>query len=237
MASYFGTDTGYSSIANNYLYLEVTDSDKIYNYDITTQQLRQNGIPENLYENGSVLADVTMRNNNCSLNLLDSYTPTPESSKPTTIYDLVSLYPELSECKKLVDSSGFARELSQHGGPHKYTTFFAFTNENAGLAAIWLKRFNTLGYQRELLKAHTCNFVAEPVLFKGKKTKIFTRSEGNELYVDGQAIPMYFYSDAKELNGVTYSPPMLKVNIIAFLTCDNGALYIIDRPFYPRIIL
>jgi hypothetical protein len=237
MASYFGTDTGYSSIANNYLYLQVTDCDKIYNYDITTQQLRQNGISENLYENGSVLADLTMRNNNCLNNLEQAYTQTPESSKVTTIYDLLSLYPELSECKKLVDSCNFERELSQKGGPHKYCTFFAFTNENAGLASIWLKRFNTLGYQRELLKAHTCNFVAEPILFKGKKTKIFTRSEGNELYVDGQAIPMYFYSDAKELNGVTYSPPMLKINIHSFLTCDNGALYIIDRPFYPRIIL
>jgi hypothetical protein len=237
MASYFGTDTGYSSIANNYLYLEVTDSDKIYNYDITTQQLRQNGISENLYENGSVLADLTMRNNNCLNNLEQVYTPTPESSKVTTIYDLLSLYPELSECKKLVDSCNFERELSQKGGPHKYCTFFAFTNENAGLASIWLKRFNTLGYQRELLKAHTCNFVAEPILFKGKKTKVFTRSEGNEVYVNGQAIPMYLYSDAKELNGVTYSPPMLKVNIIAFLTCDNGALYIIDRPFYPQIII
>ena len=237
MASYFGTDTGYSSIANNYLYLQVTDCDKIYNYDITTQQLRQNGIPENLFENGSVLADLTMRNNNCSRTLMDEYTPLPESSKITTIYDLLSLYPELSECKKLVDSADFKKELSQHSSPHKYCTFFAFTNENAGLASIWLKRFNTLGYQREFLKAHTCNFVAEPILFKGKKTKVFTRSEGNEVYVNGQAIPMYLYSDAKELNGVTYSPPMLKVNIIAFLTCDNGALYIIDRPFYPQIII
>jgi len=237
MASYFGTDTGYSSIANNYLYLQVTDSDKIYNYDITTQQLRQNGIPENLFENGSVLSDLTMRNNNCMNGLMEEYTPSPESSKVTTIYDLLSLYPELSDCKNLVDSANYAKELSQYSGPHKYCTFFAFTNENSGLASIWLKRFNTLGYQRELLKAHTCNFVAEPVLFKGKKTKVFTRSEGNEVYVNGQAIPMYLYSDAKELNGVTYSPPMLKVNIIAFLTCDNGALYIIDRPFYPQIII
>jgi len=237
MASYFGTDTGYSSIANNYLYLQVNDCDKIYNYDITTQQLRQNGIPEDLFENGAVLADVTMRNNNCAKSTFDTYTPPSESSRITTIYDLLSLYPELSECKKLVDSANYARELSQHSGPHKYVTFFAFTNENAALASIWLKRFNTLGFQREFLKAHTCNFVAEPILFKGKKTKVFTRSEGNEVYVDGQAIPMYLYSDAKELNGVTYSPPMLKVNIDAFVTCDNGALYIIDRPFYPRIVI
>jgi len=39
------------------------------------------------------------------------------------------------------------------------------------------------------------------------------------------------------LNGITYSPPMIKVNILGFITCDNGALYIIDRPFYPQIVL
>jgi hypothetical protein len=65
MASYFGTDTGYSSIANNYLYLQVTDCDKIYNYDITTQQLRQNGIPENLFDNCLNATDFTNCFNSC----------------------------------------------------------------------------------------------------------------------------------------------------------------------------
>ena len=67
--------------------------------------------------------------------------------------------------------------------------------------------------------------------------KLFTKSEGNELFVNGKAIPMYLYADSKNLNGVSYSPPMIKNTIIGFLTCDNGALYIIDRPIYPDMIL
>jgi hypothetical protein len=237
MTSSFGTDTGFSSISDNYLYLNLNDNDKIYNYDITVGQLRKNRVPEQLYENQSILANLTMDNYNSYRSLIEHTELTPNSSIPTTVYDILSLYPELTECKKLVDSCGYNKELSYVDSPRKYLTFFAFTNENAGLANIWLKRFNTLGYQREFLKAHTTDFTADPILFKGRKVKINTRSLGNELYANGQTNPMYFYSDAKDFNLLTYSPPMIKVNILGFITTQNGALYIIDRPFYPQIIL
>jgi len=237
MTSYNGTETGFSNISDNYLYLDVNDSDVIYNSDISVGQLRKNGIPEELYENGSVLSNLTIRNFNNANALLQAAPRTPVSSTKTTIYDLISQYPELSECKRLIDSASYQHMLTHLGPQNTHTTFFAFTNENAGLASIWLKRFNTLGYQREFLKAHTTSFTADPILFKGKIIKIFTKSEGNDLYVNGRAIPMYFYTDSKELNGITYSPPMIKVNILGFVTCDNGALYIIDRPFYPQIVL
>jgi hypothetical protein len=227
-----GTDSGYASITDNYLYLNVNDSDRVYNSNISIGQLQRENIPEDFFEDYRILSQLTQANMECRSTIPQLTFQDPVSSTKATIYDLLSTYPELSECKKLVDSAGYGPELMK-----PYTTFFAFTNKNAGLASLWLKQFNTLGYQRELLKVHTLPFTAEPDMLKNRVIKLFNKSEGNELYVNGKAIPMYLYADSKQLNGVSYSPPMIKNNILGFLTCDNGALYILDRPLYPDLII
>ena len=240
MASYFGTDTGFSSITDNYLYLEVEDTDKIYNTDVTIAELKQRGYPEQLFEDNRILTDISQNKQSCLKNLKNSIIPTPNSSFEVTVYDLLSLYPELSECKKLVDSSSYKDELTKD----RYTTFFAYTNQNSDVASLWLKRFNTVspgktttGYQRELLKAHTASFTLDPVMLKGRLNDVFTRSEGNDIRIDGRYNPMYLYTNSKEFNGFSYNPPLLKINIIGFLACDNGVMYVIDRPIYPEIII
>ena len=163
MTSYAnGTDSGYSSITDNYLYLNVNDSDRVYNSNISIGQLRNEGIPEELYEDPRLISLLTYSNQSC---LKQTTIPNlPESSTYSTIYDIISTYPELSECKKLIDSSEYQINLQQPN-----TTFFAFTNKNASLASFWLKRFNTLGFQRQLLKAHTLDFIAEPILLKNTR--------------------------------------------------------------------
>ena len=239
MTSYFGTNTGFSGLTDNYLYLEVEDTDTIYNTDVTISQLKQRGIPEKLYEDHEILTDISQNKQSCLNNLKNNINPEPNSSLPVTVYDLLSLYPELSICKQLVDSASYKNELTTN----RYTTFFAFTNQNADVASLWLKKFTvspgktTTGYQREFLKAHTTSFTLDPILLKGKINDIFTRSEGNDIRINGKYNPMYLYTNSKEFNGFSYNPPLLKINIIGFLACDNGVMYVIDRPIYPEIII
>lgn len=123
MTSYAnGTDSGYSSITDNYLYLNVNDSDRIYNSNISIGQLRNEGIPEEFYEDPRLISQLTLANMNCLKNI--NVEKSPISSSISTIYDLISQYPELSECKKLIDSADYQRDLQKPN-----TTFFAFTDK------------------------------------------------------------------------------------------------------------
>ena len=233
MTSLIGNNTGFYDISDSYLYLDLNSTDKIYGTDVQYEQIKSAGIPERLAESDLLLKIIENRKEECVKNIPLNVISKTEASKKVTVYDLLSEYKELSQCKRLVDMAEWGNILKES----RYVTFFAFTDDNAGLAALWLKRFNTLGYQREFLKAHTCSFVAEPYLFKGKKLKLQTLSDGNELYADGTKGKLYFYSDSKVLDGISYAPPQLKVNVKGFLSCENGVLYIIDRPFYPGIVI
>ncbi len=233
MTSLIGNNTGFYDISDTYLYLDVNSNDKIYGTNVQYENIKSAGIPEKYAESSLLIDLIEKRKDECVKNIPLYITPKTEASKKVTVYDLLSEYNELTDCKRLVDMAEWKNMLKES----KYITFFAFTNENSALAALWLKRFNTLGYQREFLKAHTCNFIAEPLLFKGKKLKLYTLSDGNELYADATKGKLYFYSETKVLDGITFAPPQLKVNVKGFLSCENGVLYIIDRPFYPSIII
>lgn len=221
-----GIDTGYQSIANNYLYLNVNDSDRIYGTDVTIGDLQKIGVSEELYNDRTFISNLIRQNSQ------NRYNITLKEEPSSTVYDVLSSYNELSDCKKFIDSANYGNELRSRN-----TTFFAFTNANSKLADEWVDQCGSSSYKTELLKAHTLGFIAEPSFLKNRIIKLFSKSEGNELYVNGQAKPMYLYDDNKELNGVSFSNPLLKNNITAFITCDNGLLYVIDRPIYPQIVI
>ena len=120
MTSNFGTDSGYSSISNQHLYLylasdgggKVGDSNVDY-CSFFQQGIRDDGmILGREYENDLLkkqfIDNVTNFQNQCAQNLSLNKPVKPVSSKRVSIYSIMSEMPFISETKKLVDNSNYS---------------------------------------------------------------------------------------------------------------------------------
>ena len=120
MTSIFGTDSGFSSISNNHLYLYLASDrgGKVGDTNIDYCSFFQQGIRDDgmilgkEYDNDLMkkqyIDDVSKFENQCSQNLQLSKPVKPVSSRRVSIYSIMNEMPYISEAKKLVDSSNYS---------------------------------------------------------------------------------------------------------------------------------
>jgi len=167
MTSVFGTDSGFSSISNEHLYLYVANGGgKVANTDTDYCSFFQQGIRddgmilgrenENDLLKKKYIDDVTNFQKSCSQTLNLNKPNIPVSSKRVSIYSIMREMPYISETKKLVDSSNYSILLDScfYGTPDPYSpttlgnykdigckkgmTFFAFDNDSVEIVNQWL---------------------------------------------------------------------------------------------------
>ena len=126
MTSVFGTDSAYYGIANQHLYLNLTDDKKDGAY--YSQIMNAGGSDEDITAytekynsrwNPSIFEAIKNYDKDCQNS---TYTPILKSEKKTSIYSIIKQIPSLKECSKMIDDSYFYNILSNQG-ENKYTFF------------------------------------------------------------------------------------------------------------------
>jgi hypothetical protein len=151
-----GTEQAYNQIADNYLYLSLSNGDTIWgtdfasigdvpplsggvNYQNLIHSMRLVDGEEN---NPNILKRYIEANQNAS-KTLRGLEQTPE--RPTqTIYNVLNMIPEVSRIKQIIDTVGYKNilnDVTQHGDlSQRRYTFFAPTNQAVDNAMqTWLK--------------------------------------------------------------------------------------------------
>ena len=235
MTSVFGTDSAYYGIANNHLYLNITDdfNPQANSYYSSMQTKGASDEDTTAYQkytdkwNPSIFAAIKQYDNSCKNNL----SRIAPSLNKTTIYSVMEKIPSLKGCLDLVKASSYGSTLNEGK-----KTFFAF--ENTDIAHMFLDKYNHQVYViRELLKANTLNFPVNPSQLVKRKVKLTTMSDSNYLYADGRGKQLVIYIPNSQFN--YYNMPKQDITILVkgYVETDNGWLYILDVPIIPQIIL
>jgi hypothetical protein len=241
MTSIHGTDSSYYSIANEHLYLNLTD-DKVGNAyysdimniggsdeDITAYTEKYNS-----KWNPSIFKAVENYDRDCKNSL---YTPIMKSEKKSSIYSIMKSIPTLKECSKLVDESYFYNTLKDNNGIHKYT-FFAFEDTGMEVANSFLSSYRYETYAiRELLKANTLFFPLNPTQIVKRKLKLKTLSDNNFIFADGRGKQLVVYIPDTTLNNYNMPKQDIVLPVKGYVETDNGWLYILEAPIIPQIIV
>jgi hypothetical protein len=241
MTSIHGTDSSYYSIANEHLYLNITD-DKVgnaYYSDImsiggTDDDITAYSEKYNSKWNPSIFKAVENYDKDCQNGIL---TPIMKAEKRTTIYSIMKSIPSLKECSKLVDEAYFYNTLKDTNGLHKYT-FFAFEDAGMEVANSFLKNYRYETYAiRELLKANTLFFPLNPSQVVKRKLKLKTLSDNNYIFADGRGKQMVIYIPDTRLNNYNMPNQDIVLPVKGYVETDNGWLYILEAPIIPQIII
>jgi len=242
MTSVFGSDSGFSNLANNHLYLYLTN-DKVTD-DLSYCNLFSKGIrddkmilyreKENDLLNNAFLDAAEKYNDQCRQTMSLKKPIVPTSSKKVTVSTLLSEIPFLSETKKIVDAAMYHDVLSTDSGK---ITFFAFENDGAEFAYNWLAYFDDLYYTRQFLKANTLPFSLNPHSLAKRKVKLTTLLDNNYVYADGFGKDLVFYIQSNNLNNFTYSEEQVIIKVKSWIETQNGFLYILEKPILPTILI
>jgi hypothetical protein len=245
MTSVFGTDTGFYDISNDHLYLNLNDSDKVFNSDLSYCTLKQNGLTdtnmilnresENPLLNQQYLRDIAKYEDNCKSSLIRNKSAIPISSKKVTIYSLISEMPYLSENKKIIDGSMYYDVLNNTDTP---ITYFAFDNDATEVAHEWLQQYNTVYHTREFLRANTLPFGLNPSTLVGKKIELTTKSQNNKIYMDGTGKELFVIMRNDILRNYEYYNNEIRIKVKGWIeTNDKCWLYVLEAPIIPTILL
>jgi hypothetical protein len=241
MTSIHGTDSSYYSIANEHLYLNLTDEKvgNAYYSDImsiggTDDDITAYSEKYNSKWNPSIFKAVENYDKDCQNGLL---TPIMKAEKRTTIYSIMKSIPSLKQCSKLVDDSYFYNTLKDTNGLHKYT-FFAFEDAGMEVANSFLRNYRYETYAiRELLKANTMFFPLNPSQVVKRKLKLKTLSDNNYIFADGRGKQMVIYIPNTTLNNYNMPNQDIILPVKGYVETDNGWLYILEAPIIPQIIV
>jgi hypothetical protein len=241
MTSIHGTDSSYYSIANEHLYLNLTDEKvgNAYYSDImsiggTDDDITAYSEKYNSKWNPSIFKAVENYDKDCQNGLL---TPIMKAEKRTTIYSIMKSIPSLKQCSKLVDDSYFYNTLKDTNGLHKYT-FFAFEDAGMEVANSFLRTYRYETYAiRELLKANTMFFPLNPSQVVKRKLKLKTLSDNNYIFADGRGKQMVIYIPNTTLNNYNMPNQDIILPVKGYVETDNGWLYILEAPIIPQIII
>jgi hypothetical protein len=242
MTSTFGSDSGFSSIANRHLYLylqndKVTDDlsyCNLFNHNIRDDKMILGKEYQSDLLNNTYLNSVQQYTDRCRQNMALNKPVVNTSSKKVTVYSLLSEMPFLSETKKIVDAAMYQDVLTNDTTP---ITFFAFENESAEFAYNWLAYFDDLYYTRQFLKANTLPFSLNPHSLVKRKVKLTTMLDSNWVYADGFGKDLVFYIQSNELNNFTYSEKQIVIKVKSWIETQNGFLYILEKPILPSILI
>ena len=113
MTSVFGTDSSYSGLSNEHLYLNLTSNDIVKETNTCYSSLIQKGASDeditsytdkyNNRWNPSIFAAIKQYDSDCKNNFEKAIQPT--TNKTTTIYSVLSEISTLSECLNYINTS------------------------------------------------------------------------------------------------------------------------------------
>lgn len=240
MTSVFGTDSAYYGIANQHLYLNLTDEKQ--NGAYYSQIMNAGGSDEDITAytekynskwNPSIFNAIKNYDRDCQVS---TYTPIMKAEKKTSIYSVLKEIPSLKECAKLVDESYFYNTLADQG--LRQYTFFAFENEGMQVANSFLKNYRFETYAiRELLKANTLYYPLNPSHIVKRKLKLKTLSENNPLHAEGRGKDLSIYIPNTSFNNYKMPTQDIVLKVKGYIETDNGWLYILEAPVIPQIII
>lgn len=263
MTSIQGTNTDFSSIANNWLYLNTDGCDKDYLTNVSVNFFKYMGNVDepdtvSIQKRKEVLNKYLSMEN--TIDTLSEYKDKNYSGiKPTKVYDLLQILNQkyggnLSQFISIVDQTKFKDILENN---YNGTTFFVYKNDYASNIKQWLIDLNptdwtpsnrSLDFQyrflRELLKYHTLNFKLYPSQLVGKKVQLATQisdsiSTFNKIEIEDVNGKLYINLNQEyELEyGVGYYPDYInRILIEKVVACDDGLIYIIEKPLIPTVI-
>lgn len=275
MTSLFGADQGYQAVANDFFSLSLTPTDILFgsNYaSIEGQPVIPEGINyaslvynEQLVD-GEELNPKIVGRFASKINELKTQTSKlakkPESEEPS-LYEVLSMFPQLDMMKEIVDVSKFQNVLQQSD---KKMTLVVPTNDVLKRSIHkWLRlrgsspysepatydeplqpyshKFvpSELGlpdtyYLRDLVKAHTLPFELRPMDLMGRKLEVYTMQSTFSFIVDGTGkinSALNMYQKPLSILNYEYPLPIDRFKVLKIFEARNGVMYVIDGVFYP----
>jgi hypothetical protein len=260
MTSIQGTNTDFSSIANNWLYLNTDGSDRDYLTDVSVDyfiHLANINEPDtvSIKEREKVLEKYLTYNK--TLDSLKPYADLNGVPKRVSFMDLLNTLNQqyqfkLSHYIALLKETNYGPTLKNN---YNGMTLFVFKNDYYEEVEEWLKGLrpdrwdhpkNSLPYMdqnlKELLKYHTLNFKLYPSQLTGRKVQVGTAlseyiSAFNKIEIESVYGRLYINLNKDyDLNhgGVGFYPSKTnRILIEKVVECDDGIIYIIDKPLIP----
>jgi hypothetical protein len=231
-------DSAYQAIADDHLYLNLTDGLVPKADDLPYSNLYAKGLSDE-YINSYTL-DTNDRWNPSRFSavkrMIDSCSSVEKMTKSRPIGDtdsdnfmFIKQLPVLSDCKQLIEQHNYSDMVNQ---PH--TTFLAFEN---GELSKSIQSIRSKFHIREILKYHTLPFELRPGQLVNKKIRMNTLSNGNVIFFDGRGSELNIYIKPSTLLYGTYPEEYERIKVKSWIKTDNGWLYILERPLFPDIVI
>jgi hypothetical protein len=246
MTSLFGTDTSYSAMNNDFLALNLDDSDYIWGtgrgitsgepikYSNFIHGLKKTDGDE---DNFNYLQDYqTIRKTGLTY-LKDNTKPKDPSIR--TVYEVVRMFPQCSEFVKLLDQSNWDTYAKTYDANSKVTYIVPTNRAILDAQSSWF-HMSDPKMIKELLKAHTLNFALPFDSILGKTLEVYPLRESFSFYVDGTgkfSPNITFYQKSVGLKNYEYPTPTQRYPLIKTFETDNGMVYVMDGIFSPSILI
>jgi hypothetical protein len=254
MSSLQGTNTEFSSIAGNFLYLTLTPEDKEYLTSIDQKTFKFYGVDEpDKISNPKKLEILSQYLDVKSMyTSLEKYKREDTRSSILQLLQNINLNKYLSGVINMIQQTQYNSILTaQRKGNVNGITFFAFIDGSENLINNWVFNWKpdnwnsdkSLLYKRELLKHHTLPFKLLPGQIYNKRLELATMlSDYISVYnkiviesIDGQLYLNYSKSDYL-LDGEGYYPSSIqRSKILQAIACDDGIVYVIEKPIFPIV--
>lgn len=254
MSSLQGTNTEFSSIAGNFLYLTLNPDDREYLTNIEQKTFSYMGVdePDRLSQEQKMqyLKKVLEAQNTFAT--LELYRGSDGNRSILDTLKAINLDNYLSGVIADIINTDFESELkARRKGNVDGITFFAYANGSEGMINNWINQWrpdywnqdNSLKYKREILKHHTLNFRLFPQQIQNKRLQVATQlsdyiSVYNKIDIETLDDKLYVNYSASNylLDGEGYYPTSLqRIKILQAINCTDGIVYVIERPILPII--
>lgn len=254
MSSLQGTNTEFSSIAGNFLYLTLNPEDREYLTNIEQKTFKYLGVDEpdrlSLEQKQKYLSDVLTAQK--TYETLEQYRVEDYRKSILDTLKAINLNGYLSGVIKMIESTNYDYELkARRKGNVDGITFFAFVDGSENIINQWVSKWrpdtwnqdNSLKFKRELLKHHTLPFRLLPQQIQGKKLQVATLlsdyiSVYNKFDIETLNDKLYINYSATNrlLDGEGFYPTSLdRINILQAINCTDGIVYVISKPVVPII--
>jgi hypothetical protein len=254
MSSLQGTNTDFSSLAGNFLYLTTDPEDKEYYTNIYQKTFKYFGMDEpdrTTYNQKEKLLKIVLDEDK-SLKSLQKFKQPDGATSILDAIKAVNINNSLSSVLYYIQSTEYDYVLkSKRVGNFKGITFFAFKNGSSKEINNWIDQWhpdrwnkdNSNKYIVELLKYHTLPFKLAPSQISGRMLELNTlldqyNSVYNKIRIEDVNGEIYINTSQNNiiLDGQGYYPTSIdRIRVESVMESDDGIVYIIEKPILPII--